>query len=181
MIFRFKYKLVKNIVSKYFDVKTLNLGVANENTFVNLGVFPNEVGYECSLSINKDEDNCIFNVDEKFVKKLNTLKKKFLIAEASQYLSGDDTFEISDGEYSFHLKTIDAFGFPAVLIGDGDYLLASPVVDEYSDADIEGIVFMLNKLDSDRGFPDESLLKIKTNSEVLSRLSFELLDSNIFE
>ena len=178
MIYKFKYKLIKNILSKYFDIKELNFNVANENTVVTIDIKNN---FNCFLHVNEHEIPFEFEGSMSLVSELNNLKQKFIIAKTMEYLPEDGIALISDGCFDINLKMVSGFGFPVILIGDEDYIIAVPITNEFDDEDIESLVVSFIKYDQERGFPDYKLLKIKVSQEILSSLSFDLMDTELFE
>lgn len=178
MKYRFKYKLIKNNISKYFNIRELNLNVANENTFVNIDIDEN---YKCQLSINQNEAPVVFEGDCYLVESLELLKQMFVIAKAVEYIPYGEDVVLTDGDICTYIKIVEGFGFPVILIGDADYIIGVPVTNEFDDSDVESLVASLKKCEEEHGFPYYQDLKIKVSDQVLSSLSIGLLETNLFE
>lgn len=177
MIYRFKYKLVKNILSQYFDLKELNFNVANENTFINV-VTNDKIFF--SLYVNEHEDDFKFNGDEKLVDYLTLLENIFNIAKTTDYLSYGDEITLSDNNVIIHITKLVVFGFPVLLFGDEDYILAIPLSDDFNNENTEDIVIALLNYSENRAFPEKDF-RLFVNENIFSRFPDELKELEFLE
>ncbi len=177
MVYKFKYKLIKNMLSKYFDLKELNFNVANENTVINISTNDNIF---FSLYVNEHEDDFKFNADEKLVNYFSLLNYIFDIANVSEYLLCNEEISIEDKEVCVKITKVIAFGFPALLVGDEDYILAIPLSEDFNNENIEDIAIALLEYSKERAFP-ECNSKLVITEDFFSRLPEELKKLNFLD
>ncbi len=78
------------------------------------------------------------------------------------------------------ITKVIAFGFPALLVGDEDYILAIPLSEDFNNENIEDIAIALLEYSKERAFP-ECNSKLVITEDFFSRLSEELKKLNFLD
>lgn len=151
MLYKAKYKLVKEYISKYLKEEDIAISVDNANTEV---VIETDDGINYSVYFNKSDGVVSFAGDENLANELELLSVKHQVAEIVKYLGVNNEIRVRDNNFCVYIKKIFEFKTDAVMIGNKDHIICVVVDNPWTDYDSEDIVLGLTQFEHDRGFPE---------------------------
>ncbi len=172
MLYKFKYKFLKTMLSDYLSSDELDLSVDNYNTFIDIETFDNYVELYVESEDKIRIDNAVGLIHE-----LSVLQRLFNISRIAECLNLNETFTVGSETY-FGITEVQAFGYPVILIGDNDLIEAVAIDGDFSNEDLESIFAGIVQFANERGFLDLDNLGAHVSGDILFRLDEVFREQN---